>query len=233
MAVLEKDEILELSEKFESKTAEEVLAWALNKFDLKVALASSFGLEDVALIDMLCKIRPDAKVITLDTGYLFKEALELVETIRRKYSPNLETYRSQTSISEMERTHGERLFEKEPTLCCKIRKVEPLKKALSSLDAWITGIRRDQAPARANSKKIEFDDIFNLVKFNPLADWSIDEVWEYIEKNKVPYNVLHDKNYPSIGCEPCTKPVQAGEDPRKGRWAGKEKTECGLHLEGT
>jgi phosphoadenosine phosphosulfate reductase len=113
--------------------------------------------------------------------------------------------------------------------CCAIRKVEPLKRALGSVDAWVTGIRRDQAPTRANSKKVEWDDKFGLVKANPLADWTLEDVWAYIHEHDVPYNPLHDQNYPSIGCTHCTRQVMPGEDPRAGRWAGQEKVECGLH----
>jgi len=125
--------------------------------------------------------------------------------------------------------HGEALWSVNPTECCNIRKVEPLTRILSQYEAWITGIRRDQAPTRANSKKIEYDTKFGLVKFNPIAGWTSEDVWNYIRANDIIYNPLHDQNYPSIGCEYCTRQVMPGEDPRAGRWSGHEKTECGLH----
>lgn len=230
MADFGKKEIEAFAEEFESQTAQEILAWSANKFGNKIAQASSFGPEDMVLISMLCEIQPGFKVITLDTDFLFKETYELIEKVREKYEISLEINRPQITIEEMEKQYGTGLFQRDPALCCKIRKIDPLKKALLPLEAWITGIRRDQTPARANSRKIEYDDIFNLVKINPLADWASDQVWNYIRENKVPYNSLHDKNYSSIGCEPCTQPVKPGEDPRRGRWTGKEKTECGLHL---
>ncbi len=130
---------------------------------------------------------------------------------------------------EQAASHGEELWKIDPNQCCNIRKVEPLTRILSQYDAWITGIRRDQAPTRANAKKVEYDHKFGLVKFNPIADWTSDDVWTYIRDNQVLYNPLHDRNYPSIGCEHCTRPVQPGEDPRAYRWSGTEKTECGLH----
>ncbi|MBI5286258.1 MAG: phosphoadenylyl-sulfate reductase, partial [Deltaproteobacteria bacterium] len=129
------------------------------------------------------------------------------------------------------RVHGDKLWATNPDLCCKIRKIEPLVEALKGLRCWITGIRREQAPTRANTQVVEWDNKFNLVKVSPLVRWTNKDVWDYIHRNDVPYNILHDKNYPSIGCEPCTKPVKPGEDPRAGRWAGQEKTECGLHKE--
>jgi len=231
MDSLGKKEIQELSDKFETRTIEELLAWAVQRFVPRIALASSFGPEDVALIDMLYKIHPGFKVITLDTGYLFDETLGLMDRLQDKYRINLEVCRPLLSKEEMERQYGPRLYARDPTLCCRIRKVDPLRKALSDLDAWITGIRRDQTPTRAECKKIEFDAIFNLVKLNPLADWSQERVWDYVRANKIPYNPLHDAGYPSIGCEPCTRPLQPDEEQRSGRWSGKEKTECGLHLE--
>jgi len=178
---------------------------------------------------MIAKIKPGARVFTLETGYLFSETHDVIRRIKEKYNIKLEIYTPSTSMEEFERQYG-KLYETDPDKCCAIRKIEPLNRAMAdNLDAWITGIRRDQSPTRANTKKVEMDKKFNLVKFNPIADWTSEKVWDYIRKNNIPYNVLHDRNYPSIGCAPCTKPVKPGEDPRAGRWAGKEKTECGLH----
>ncbi len=222
-------EIERLGLEFEKKTPQEIIRFALDKYGSRVSFASSFGAEDVAIIDMIAKIKPGARVFTLETGYLFQETHDVIRRIKEKYDIKLETYAPSTNVEEFERQYG-KLYETDPDKCCAIRKIEPLNRAIAdNLDAWITGIRRDQSPTRANAKKVEVDKKFNLVKFNPIADWTSDDVWAYIKKNNVPYNILHDRNYPSIGCAPCTKAVKSGEDPRAGRWAGKEKTECGLH----
>lgn len=223
------DEIAKLSEKFENEETMDVLKWALNTFHPHIAFACSFGAEDVTLVDMLVKIRKDVKIFYLDTDLFFKETYEVRDKLAQKYGINFIRYSTEMTLEEMAKKYGAELWKKDPDTCCKIRKVEPLKKALGQLDAWITGIRREQAPTRANAKIVEWDQKFNLVKVNPLAKWTWKDVWNYIHKNNVPYNVLHDKNYPSIGCAPCTAPVKPGEDPRSGRWKGFDKTECGLH----
>jgi phosphoadenosine phosphosulfate reductase len=229
MAKIDEVEIERLGVEFEKKTPQEIIRFALDKYGSRISLASSFGAEDVALIDMIAKIKPGVRVFTLETGYLFPETHDVIMRIKEKYDIRLETYAPSSTVEEFEGQFG-KLYETDPDKCCAIRKIEPLKRAIAdNLDAWITGIRRDQAPTRANTKKVEVDKKFNLVKFNPIADWTSEDVWAYIRENNVPYNVLHDKNYPSIGCAPCTKAVKPGEDPRAGRWAGKEKTECGLH----
>ena len=229
MTVVAKEEIEGIGVEFESKKAQEIVNWALEEYDPNIALSCSFGAEDVVLVDMIARIRPGSRVFTLDTDFLFPETHDVIKRIKEKYPIALEVYTSDMTIEEMEKKYGKELYSTDPDLCCQIRKLQPLQKALSGLTAWITGLRRDQAPTRANTKKVELDSKFGLVKINPLADWSSDQVWAYIRENKVPYNVLHDQNYPSIGCAPCTKPVKPGEDPRTGRWAGKGKTECGLH----
>ncbi len=226
---LTQDEIKDLAEKFEKSDTIEVLKWALDTFHPYIAFACSFGAEDVALVDMLIKVRKDAKIFYLDTGLFFKETYEVRDKLIEKYGIEPIRYASDMTLDEMEKKYGPELWKRDPDTCCRIRKVEPLKKALGILDAWITGIRREQAPTRANAKIVEWDSKFNLVKVNPLARWTWKEVWDYIHKNNVPYNILHDKNYPSIGCEPCTAPVKPGEDLRAGRWKGFDKTECGLH----
>jgi len=223
------NEIKTLAEKFENAKPPEILGWALDSFNPKISLACSFGAEDVALVDMIAKIKKDANIFYLDTDLFFKETYEVRDRLIQKYGIKPTRYGAEISLKDMAEKYGDNLWKKEPDTCCKIRKVEPLKKALSQLDAWITGVRRDQAPTRANTKVIEWDDKFNLVKVNPLVRWTSNDVWNYIKKNDVPYNVLHDRNYPSVGCEPCTASVKPGEDPRSGRWKGFEKTECGLH----
>jgi len=178
---------------------------------------------------MLVKVKPDARIFYLDTGLLFKETYDVIGRITKKYGIQPERCAAALSLEDMEKKHGPKFWEASPDECCKIRKVIPLETALSGLRAWVTGIRRDQAPTRANAPVVGWDEKFKLVKINPLVTWTWEDVWNYIRKNDVPYNVLHDRNYPSVGCEPCTKQVNPGEDPRAGRWAGKGKIECGLH----
>lgn len=229
MASIDRERIESLGDEFEGKTAQEILEWALKEYHPNISLASSFGPEDVALIDMISRICPGARVFTIETGYLFAETHDVIRIIKETYPINLEVYSSKLSTEEMEKIYGRELYNFDPELCCQIRKVQPLKKALLNLDAWITGLRRDQAPTRAYTKKVEVDKKFGLVKINPIADWTSQQVWSYIRANGVPYNILHDRDYPSIGCAPCTRPIRPGEDPRSGRWSGKGKTECGLH----
>lgn len=229
MAKIDAAEIEKLGVEFEKKSPQEIIRFALDEYGNRISFASSFGAEDVAVIDMIAKIKTGARVFTLDTGYLFPETHDVIRRIKEKYNIKLETYAPSKSVAEFEKEYG-KLYDADPDKCCSIRKIEPLNRAISdNLDAWITGIRRDQAPTRANTKKVEVDKKFNLVKFNPIADWTSDQVWAYVRENNVPYNILHDRNYPSIGCFPCTRQVKLGEDPRAGRWAGKGKTECGLH----
>lgn len=215
----------------ESHAAEEVIAHALGTFGGDVAIASSFGAEDVVLIDLAAKSELPFRVFTLDTDFLFAETYALIDIIESRYEFTVERCRAALTPAEQAGAHGEALWSRDPDRCCAIRKVTPLKEKLASLRAWITGIRRDQAPSRANAQKAEWDAKFNLWKFNPIADWTAEQVWSYIRANDVPYNPLHDRNYPSIGCTYCTRPVNPGEDPRAGRWSGFAKTECGLHKE--
>lgn len=215
--------------RMEAKSPQDVLVLAVEHFAGSLVLAASFGAEDVVLIDMLHKLAPTIPVFYLDTNKHFPETYETRDKLEERYQTKFIQVLPEMTLAEQEKLHGEKLWEKDPNLCCQIRKVEPLKRVLSGYDAWITGIRRDQAPTRANAKKVEWDEKFQLVKFNPLADWTMDQVWAYIHANDVPYNPLHDRNYPSIGCSVCTRPVQPGQDPRAGRWAGFDKTECGLH----
>jgi len=265
-----------ITEDLESKTAQEILKYALDKYQDKVALASSFGAEDVVLIDMLVKICPEARVFTLDTGRLPQETYDLMDKIKEKYKIKLEVYYPDTkSVEDMVSKEGFNLFYKSVELrqlCCKVRKVDPLNRALKNLSAWICGLRREQSVTRREIKKIEiWNMVFtpvneprgighlrllnepegstpkgstpistpegstpsstSIVKFNPLADWTEKQVWDYIKENNVPYNALHDKGYPSIGCAPCTRAIKPGEDIRAGRWwwESPDKKECGLH----
>jgi phosphoadenosine phosphosulfate reductase len=214
----------------ESWSAEETLEWASEKFPQNnVAIASSFGMEDMVLVDMSTRLKRPIPVFTLDTNFLFPETYALIESVREKYGIVAERLQPALSPEEQARTHGEALWTRKPDQCCHIRKIEPLQKKLSGLQAWVTGIRRKQSPTRAGTRKVEWDAKFNLVKINPLAEWSTRQVWEYLQQHNVPYNALHDQGYPSIGCTHCTAPVQPGQGERAGRWSGFEKTECGLH----
>jgi phosphoadenosine phosphosulfate reductase len=224
------EELKKVSDSLEGKAPEEAVEWALSSFGQKdISLACSFGAEDVALVHMVAGINPKARIFYLDTDLLFKETLEVKERIEERYNLKTERYGAKSTLKQMEEEFGPELWKKDPDKCCNIRKMIPLAEALSGLKAWITGIRRDQAPTRANAPVVGWDAKFKIVKINPLVKWTSEDVWNYIKKNNVPYNALHDRNFPSIGCEPCTKPVMPGQDPRAGRWAGFQKTECGLH----
>lgn len=234
-------QIKKIAEEMEDQSAMEVLKWAINAYAPKIALASSFGAEDVILIDMMVKINKEkAKIFTLDTGRLNQETYDVMDAIRKKYDIQIEVYfPEQRETEEMVKIKGMNLMYESVEnrkLCCEIRKVHPLNRALSKLDGWITGLRREQAITRANIYKLEIDSSHgNIAKINPLADWTNEMIWDYIHKNNVPYNKLHDSGYPSIGCEPCTRAVQRGEDPRAGRWWWEDATqkECGLHWDPT
>jgi phosphoadenosine phosphosulfate reductase len=208
----------------------EVLAWAFRTYGDGVEIASGFGVEGMVLIDIASRIRANLRVFTTDTGFLFRETYDLMERAQRRYGFRLERLHPRLDPEAQAEIYGPALWRRNPDQCCALRKVEPLREKLGTLGAWITAIRRDQTAARASARKVEWDGKFGLVKINPLADWSSDRVWEYVRRHDVPYNPLHDQSYPSIGCTHCTRAVKPGEDPRAGRWAGLEKTECGLHL---
>ena len=226
------EEIEQLQVEAERWSADEILRWGLSRFHPQVALATGFGAEGVVLIDLAVWLRPDVRIFTLDTDFLFPETYVLMERIEKRYGISIERCRPELTPEQQARTHGTELWSREPDRCCELRKVEPLKKKLAELRAWVTGIRRDQTPARASIRKLEWDTKFGLFKLNPLADWTREQVWGYIRRHQVPYNPLHDQNYPSIGCTHCTRSVQPGEDLRAGRWPGFNKTECGLHGKG-
>ena len=229
-------DIKNLNQEFEKKTAEDVIKWAVKEFHPAMSFASSFGAEDVVLIDMLVKIEPKARIFTLDTGRLNEETYEVMDRIRSKYNISIESYFPDfQKVETLERQKGFFSFRESVDNrkeCCGIRKVEPLGRALQGLKAWVTGLRREQSVTRTEIQKIEVDEAHGgILKINPLADWSEKNVWEYIKTNKVPYNRLHDMGYPSIGCAPCTRAIKPGEDIRAGRWwwENPEHKECGLH----
>ena len=228
------------SEEIESFPAEEILAWAFETYHPRIALACSFQAEESVLIDMMHRLRgSDFRVFTLDTGRLNQETYDCMDAIRERYGIRPEVFfPDSTRVEGMVHEHGLNLFYKsveDRKLCCGIRKVEPLSRALKELDGWMTGLRREQAVTRADVRKVEIDrDHGGIVKINPLVDWSHKQVWDYIRENNLPYNKLHDLGYPSIGCAPCTRAIQPGEDIRAGRWwwENPETKECGLHAKG-
>jgi phosphoadenosine phosphosulfate reductase len=213
----------------EKWSPEEILRWAFVTFDEDVAISSGFGVEGMVLLDIASHVTRDLKVFTIDTEFLFPETYDLIERVERRYGIKVERLYSALTPEEQEQKHGTALWTRSPDQCCNLRKIEPLKQKLSSLRAWITAIRRDQTSSRANAKKIEWDSKFGLIKVNPITDWTSEMIWNYVRKHDVPYNALHNRNFPSIGCMHCTRAVKPGEDPRAGRWSGFQKNECGLH----
>ena len=228
--------LTELNSKLQNKDAEEILAYFLGNFRNKIALASSLSLEDQVLADMILKIDRGAKIFTIDTGMLPYETYRLIDETRSFYDYKLEVYFPKyTNVQKMVNEKGVNLFYESVEnrkLCCYNRKVEPLKRALKGLDAWICGLRKEQSVTRRDLNVVEYDEGDRLYKVNPILDWTEDMLWDYVKKNNVPYNNLYKKNYPSIGCEPCTRAVKPGDDIRSGRWwwENPETKECGLHL---
>ena len=221
------------TKEYEKLDAEGRLRRALEEYD-NIVVASSFGLEDVAILDIVYdEIGARPAVVFLDTLYHFDETLELVERFDDEYDLDLRVYKPEKETREaFEREHGEALWEHDVEKFHELTKLKQIDEALEGRDAWVTGVRREQAETRANADAIEWDEAHGLVKVNPLVDWSREDVWEYIKENDVPYNPLHDEGYPSVGDEPLTEPVGEGDDERAGRWRGSDKTECGLHTEG-
>ncbi len=229
------EELEALSERLRGKPAEEVVRWAADTFGQEIALASSFGAEDVVVIDMIAKVAPEIRVFTLDTGRLHDETYEVMERVRVKYGVVIQSYfPDRDKVEQLEREKGFYSFRESienRKECCGIRKMEPLRRALSGMKAWMTGLRSEQAVTRTDMAVVEWDEGNGLAKVNPLIDWSEEQVWEYIRANEVPCNALHDRGFPSIGCAPCTRAIKPGEDVRAGRWwwENPENKECGLH----
>jgi phosphoadenosine phosphosulfate reductase len=224
------DKIADVQQSAESWSPHQTLAWAFETFGNGVAISTAFGAEGMAIIDIASRVTTDFRVFTVDTEFLFPETYNLIDRVEEKYAIKVERAFSLLSPEMQERAHGPELWSRDADQCCNLRKVEPLRRQLKGLGAWITGIRRDQTSFRKTVSKVEWDAKFGLVKVNPLADWTSQQVWRYLREHGVPYNSLHDQNYPSIGCTHCTRAVRPGEDPRAGRWPGSAKTECGLHV---
>ena len=207
--------------------ASDLLRWTDENFGGNYVVASN--MQDAVLVSLAAKVRPGVDVLFLDTGYHFVETIGTRDAVEAVYDVNIVNVTAENTVAKQDELFGKDLFAREPNECCRMRKVEPLGKALFGYSAWVTGIRRVEAPTRANAPLISWDKAFNLVKINPIATWSDDEMQAYIDANDVLVNPLVFEGYPSIGCAPCTaKPVE-GADPRSGRWAGSTKTECGLH----
>jgi phosphoadenosine phosphosulfate reductase len=219
----------------EDAPPERIVSWMFQRFaGRRMVLSTAFGMEGCALIDMLARQGQPVPVIWLDTGFLFPETHRLRERLAERY-PHLRFERRGTSVSpeEQETRFGPELWRRDPDACCRIRKVDPMRDALAGVDVWITGVTRSQSGARANLRVVEWDWQYHVLKISPLAGWDRRQVWEYIQANDVPFNELHQRGYPSVGCTHCTSPVagiQIGGYSREGRWAGRQKTECGLHL---
>jgi phosphoadenosine phosphosulfate reductase len=229
------DQVKDWAKLLEDKSPEEVIRFFISYYKDKVAFSSSLGLEDQVITHMVSSIDKSTRIFTLDTGRLFPETYSLIYRTNDRYEINIQVFfPDYNAVEGMVNKKGINLFyesienRKE---CCRIRKIEPLKRAFSGLDAWICGLRRDQSVTRTDMQVVEWDANNNLVKINPLINWTEQQVWDYIKENNIPYNVLHDKGFPSIGCQPCTRAIKPGEDVRAGRWwwENPEQKECGLH----
>ena len=227
-AIVEK--LLSRFEAKQTRSIDEALEWASETFADGLVMTSNFGAEGVVLIDHLARIAPRTPIIYIDTGYQFAATDELKEQLRARYDLNIIEVRSPLTVAMQAARFGDKLYSRDPDLCCKMRKVEPLAEALNGKRAWLTALRRDSSPTRASLESVEWNDRHGLVKINPMADWTRAQVWNYISKHGLPYNRLYDEGYGSIGCEPCTRRVQDGEHERSGRWDGNAKLECGIHL---
>lgn len=230
-------EIGEIAVELDDKEPEDVIEWGLDNFGDQVAVVTSFQVDGMVILDMAYQIKPDIRVVTVDSGRLPTETHEFMDTVREKYpEAQIEVlFPDYREIELMVRKHGVNLFYQDVTkrlLCCQLRKVRPLLRALEGMDAWFTGLRRDQWASRSAIRKVELDhDHDGMVKINPLADWTKDDVWDYLREYEVPYHPLYDQGYTSIGCAPCTRPISEGEDDRAGRWWWETNApkECGMH----
>lgn len=226
-----------LSDIVEAMSAPEAIRWALDNYHPRVAFASSFGAEDAVVTHLLLAERKDARIFTLDTGRLHEETHDVARRVRERYGVAIEAhFPDRGQIERLLHDKGPFSFREsveDRKECCEIRKLAPLKAALAGLEIWITGLRRGQASSREHAGRLEWDEAFGLLKLNPIADWSEERVWEYVRAHELPYNALHDRGFPSIGCAPCTRAVRPGEDARSGRWwwESSEAKECGLHPE--
>jgi phosphoadenosine phosphosulfate reductase len=217
------------SERLETATPQEILRYAADRFAPLFTMATAFGPEGMTLIHMLAEIAPDTPIFNLDTGYQFDETLELRERVKQRYGIEVELKQPDTTVEQYEAMHGGPVYKTDPNRCCFDRKLRVLHESARGMHAWASAIRRDQSEDRQRAAIVGWDHKFQLVKISPLANWTKKEVWNLIAKHDIPYNPLHDKGFPSVGCWPCTRAVHLGEDERAGRWSGFAKKECGLH----
>ena len=220
-----------LSQQFESASPQEILRWASTTYGDQLAIVTSFQITGIVTLHMLQDIAPQTPVLTLDTGYLFPETYDLIDTLEQEFNLNLTRVRPRQTPKQQARDYGDRLWERNPDRCCHLRKTIPLRDALEGYEAWVTGLRRDQSSSRANTPIISKDGRTGLIKIAPFANWTEDMLWTYINAYELPYNRLHEMGYPSIGCWSCTKSVTANDEMRSGRWTNNSKTECGIHIE--
>ncbi len=225
-------------DRMEAQGPQEILTWAIKNFHPRLVLSASFGgPEGMVLLDMMQKIDSTSRVFMLDTGRLHPETYDLVDRVRDRYDQRVEVvFPRHRDVEAMVADKGHNLFydsQENRKLCCRLRKVEPLRRYLADVDAYVSGLRRDQNANRAGTRKVEFDEAAGgIIKLNPLADWTTQDVWQYVEENQVPVSRLHKQNYPSVGCQPCTRAVKQGDDPRSGRWwwENDDMRECGIHV---
>lgn len=222
-------ELRDASDALETATPQQILRWAVDRFAPRFTMATAFGPEGMTIIHMLAEVAPETPIFNLETGYQFDETLELRERVKRRYGIEVQYKYPDQSVEDYEAAHGGPVYRTDPNRCCFDRKLRVLHEAVKGWHGWASAIRRDQSPHRADAPIVGWDQKFQLVKVSPLANWSKKDVWSLITSEDIPYNPLHDQGYPSIGCQPCTRAVLAGEDERSGRWSGFQKTECGLH----
>jgi len=227
-----REELARASRSLEAAEPVEIVRWAAERYGDQLTMATAFGPEGCLIIHWLAAVAPRTYVFNLDTGYQFTETLALRERILKRYGIDVVLERPETTVADYERLHGGPLYRTDPDRCCGDRKLAVVKRVLARFGAWMSGIRRDQSPDRAAAPIVGWDHKYGVVKISPLANWTKAKVWDAIMRDDVPYNPLHDQGYVSIGCQPCTRAIGAGEDERAGRWSGSAKTECGLHSRG-
>ena len=225
-----RNELAAISSGLEGDSALTILRWAAATFAPRLTFATGFGAEGCVLIDLIGRNQLPIDIFTLDTGLYFRETYMLWSQLEEIYGIKIRGARSKLTLEEQAKEYGDALWDHEPDTCCHLRKVEPLNASLDGFDAWLSAIRREQGPTRADAPIVGWDEKFSLFKINPLATWSKRDIWDYIRTYDIPFNPLHLHNYPSIGCLPCTSAVAEGEDERAGRWRGSKKTECGIHM---
>lgn len=227
---LSPDDIARLADRFETRSPEELLAWAAEQYEGRIVLTCSWQRQSSVLVDMLWRIGAQVRIVEFDTGLLFPETYATRDRLVERYGVEVESITPELTLDQQAALEGPALWSRDPGRCCELRKVAPMERAMEGMEGWITGIRREQSISRRGAKKLELERRRGIVKIQPLVDWTNEDVIAYLRRHDVPYNALHDEGYPSIGCFPCTKAVKPGDDPRSGRWANSEKTECGLHL---